>query len=76
MTQSLTDMRECRHGPKANCHKCLIPELVGVLEDCATALHADRMHDGRFWDCDRWGCGAARALIEKAKLVDPDCEAS
>ena len=36
-----------------------------VLKDCATALHIDRMHDGLFRDCERWGCAAARAAIEE-----------
>ena len=42
-------------------------KLVAVLKDCATALHGDRMHDGRFQDCERWGCSAARAVIEEAR---------
>jgi hypothetical protein len=39
-----------------------------VLEDCATALHADRMHDGKWRDCLRWGCQGARAAID----ITPD----
>ena len=34
-----------------------------ALEDAATAVHSDRMHEGRFWDCERFGCSAARAAI-------------
>lgn len=36
-----------------------------LLTDAATALHSDRNHKGRFWDCDLWGCSSAHAAIEK-----------
>jgi hypothetical protein len=85
MTQSLTDMHNCTHGPKANCHKCLIPELVkalkGFQEDGSDHFFGcimNRLSGEDIADlgvtCDLW-CAKARALINKAKLIDPDCEA-
>lgn len=59
---SLTDMRDCTHGPKANCHKCLIPELVRVLrclmplnvggECCYCAWGSVVQEDGHHFDAD------------------------
>ncbi len=62
--QSLTDMRDCAHGPKANCHKCMFRELVGVLEgilDCHTRSITDEAWEN------------AHTALEKAKLIDPAC---
>lgn len=30
--QSATDMYDCTHGPKKDCHACLVRELVAALE--------------------------------------------
>ena len=85
--QSLTNMHECRHGPKANCHKCLVPELVEALRKAG--MHCDELRDawerGALDSHDSSGGTRSnrnvdvlisiRAVLEKAKLIDPDCEA-
>jgi hypothetical protein len=77
--QSLTDMARCNHRtpPIPDCHKCLFRELLEELEPIY------RQADG--WCCaDDSGdpsmrfadiATQLRALIDKAKLLDPDCEA-
>ncbi len=81
--ESCTDMRECRHWKK-NCHKCLIPELVDGLEwDSAAFIEVLQKAEpaGEGWYKVPPGVLAmlgeletcARALIEKAKLVE-ECE--
>ena len=64
---SVTDMYNCTHGPKRDCHACLIPEMAAVLEQ-AVGYFAGGDHV-TFW---RDWLLKARALIEKAKLID-DC---
>ena len=35
--QSSTDMYNCAHGPKKDCHACLVPELVAALANIVKA---------------------------------------
>lgn len=42
----------------------LVERMGEKLEDAATALHAERAHEGRFWDCQRFGCYSANVTIK------------
>jgi hypothetical protein len=44
-------------------YKALAERRGEMLTDSATAIHSDRRHEGRFWDCDLWGCSGARAAL-------------
>ena len=70
---SVTSMYDCTHGPKANCHACLIREFVKRLErasvllwDCAEMFPRNQRHD--ILDAHF----EIRAVLEKAKLIE-DC---
>ena len=76
--QSLTSMHNCPHGPIKDCHKCMFKELVQVMEHFLvdySIAYADLRGRDKAW-CeyeDREVVVAARAVLEKAKLIDPDC---
>ena len=61
--KSTTDMYECTHGPKKDCHACLVREMAAVLEQ------ATQNFTPADWG---WWLPRARAVLEKAKLID-DC---
>ena len=72
--QSLTDMSECPHGPIKDCHKCMFRELVQVLEGSIRLANCVMARDPFLFT--REGAEVlvrARAAIQKAKLIDPDC---
>ncbi len=56
--------QDCPYKVERDRYKALAERCREALADCATALHADRMHEGRFKDCERWGCAGARAAID------------
>jgi len=64
---SVTNRYECRHGPKSDCHACLIPEMAKALERIIEAR--DAYHGG---DLAR-AVDSARAVLDKANALDPDC---
>ena len=67
MPESLTSMYNCTHGPKKDCHACLVPELVNALETAMARREPNKSYTlpvGWFRD--------TRALIEKARLIE-DC---
>ncbi len=61
-------MYGCTHGPKKDCHACLIPELVDALERMMMGFS----HVGQQTMCQCPACKQARALIAKAKQLE-DC---
>ena len=67
--QSLTDMYNCTHGPKKDCHACLIPELVEALEQAARGRHYLEEHQIGFGDCYWVPCSEARAILDKATVL-------
>ncbi|KKN75261.1 hypothetical protein LCGC14_0382600 [marine sediment metagenome] len=76
---SVTDMHECPHGPIKDCHKCMFRELVEALEDALAYIGGTLKAD--WGESDRQAINrvrselltGGRALIEKAKQIDPDC---
>ena len=69
MTQSLTAMYDCTHGPKKDCAQCLNRELVEALEGLLKD-HCDLVNSGDsgFWEVEEEEeVIAARAVLEKAK---------
>ncbi len=80
---SATDMYDCTHGPRKDCHACLVKELVEALEWASAASgkavqDAQPAGDGWFkvppGTLARLGGmeALARAVLEKAKEMD-DC---
>ena len=75
---SVTNMNLCTHGPKKDCHACLVGELVAILERCLPYI------DGHFkawsYESDRQALNRVRsellrdgcAVLEKAKQLE-DC---
>lgn len=75
--QSVTSMFDCTHGPKKDCHACIVGELVAALEGATEMLchHARSLHANlepvqelRVLQV----INPARAALEKAKLIE-DC---
>lgn len=68
---SVTDMYDCTHGPKKDCHACLVGELVEALESrhyhAPTSCWARRYQLPAGTTCDH--CEPA---LEKAQLIE-DC---
>ena len=62
---SVTSMYDCTHGPKKDCHACLIPEMAAVIEG-ALKLRIESPVAMRQW------ISKARAVLEKANLIE-DC---
>ena len=72
---SATDMYDCTHGPKSDCHACLVGELVEVLEHFLVDYNISYAALQRDDWCEyekREIVIAARAVLEKAKLIE-DC---
>ena len=60
--QSVTSMFDCTHGPKKDCHACIVGELVEALEALASGgIGASTRPD--FW-CVY--CGSDNSHFEKA----------
>ena len=71
---SVTDMHTCPHGPIQDCHKCMFRELVQVLEGSIRLANCVMARDPFLFA--REGATVlvqARAAIQKAKQIDPDC---
>ena len=75
---SATDMYNCTHGPKKDCHACIVRELVEALKaaiEWRDKLAANPMSQ-EAWEglVGEDGCldNEARAVLEKAKLIE-DC---
>ncbi len=74
---SVTEMYDCTHGPKKDCHACLVGEFVEAMGEIAHKLGVLRQvaeasgvrYDARIL---RELEELARAVLEKAKLLD-DC---
>ena len=70
MSESLTSMYDCTHGPKRDCHACLIPEMAKALDELLASL---KPNPAPFTRSDFRGIVRdARAVLEKAKLIE-DC---
>ena len=63
---SVTDMFNCTHGPKKDCHACLVANLAEVLK---SALFVERAHDAHINPDDPCWCQDARAVLEMAKSL-------
>ncbi len=61
--QSVTSMFDCTHGPKKDCHACLVGEMARALEE---AVGLNTIRSWREW------LPNARAVLEKANLIE-DC---
>lgn len=75
--ESVTDMHNCIHGPKRDCHACLVGELVEALKPLAV-LNVWVPNNKRIWNDDSLleckikmvHARNAAAVLEKAKLVE------
>ena len=74
---SVTNMNLCTHGPKKDCHACLVGEFVEAMGEIAHKLGVLRRvaeasgvrYDARnLSELEK----LARAILEKAKLIE-DC---
>ena len=75
MTPSTTSMYDCTHGPKKDCHACLVGELVTVLTEMIYWFGSDGfVPSAKSWDEGKpQACKVkARAVLEKAKEIK-DC---
>ena len=70
---SVTDMYNCTHGPKKDCHACLIPEMAAALDRLITAAVEghDVMRGLERYDTKDIANALteARAVLEKAKVL-------
>ncbi len=75
--QSTTSMYDCTHGPKKDCHACLVREFVEAMGEIAHKLGVLRRvaeasgvrYDARnLSELEK----LARSILEKAKLIE-DC---
>ena len=69
---SVTDMYECTHGPKKDCHACLVRELVKALENLMYTRPDGTSHISlcEEWNSScRYSCIQVRAVLEKANAL-------